>query len=200
MTISYNWLNDYLPVRLTVDELSKILTSIGLEVESVLDYEEVKGGLKGLVVGEILDCQSHPNADKLNLTTVDIGLAAPLQIVCGASNVVIGNKAVVATVNTTIYDVGGKAMTIRNAKIRSVESEGMLCASDEIGIGEDHTGIIVLPNDLKPGTAVSDFFKPYEDHIIEIGLTPNHMDAMSHIGVARDVCSYLSHHGEAGLM
>ncbi len=201
MTISYNWLSEYLPMSeagmaeiLAPEKLSKILTSIGLEVESMERYERVKGGLQGLVIGEVLTCEPHPNADKLKITTVNTGGEAPLQIVCGAANVAAGQKVVVATVGTTIYPVSGEPMTMRVAKIRGVESLGMICAEDEIGLGSSHDGILVLPNSLVPGTPAVDYFKPYSDWIYEIGLTPNRMDAMSHFGVAKDVCAYLSHH------
>ena len=194
MTISYNWLHEYLPVKIEPERLSKILTSIGLEVESLEKYESIKGGLAGLVVGDVLECVPHPNADKLKLTKVDIGEETPLQIVCGAANVAAGQKVVVAKTGTTIYPMKGDPITMKVAKIRGSESFGMICAEDEIGIGDSHAGIIVLPDSLKTGSLVADFFKPYHDHLYEIGLTPNHMDAMSHLGVARDVCAYLSHH------
>ena len=200
MTISYKWLCEYLPAGqaggplLDPERLSRILTSIGLEVESMTAYEEVKGGLKGLLIGEVLTTEKHPNADKLTLTSVNTGEKEPLQIVCGAPNVAAGQKVVVAPVGTTIYPTTGDPLTMKVAKIRSVESHGMICAEDEIGIGTSHAGILVLPADLKPGTAAADYFQPYEDIIYEIGLTPNRMDAMSHWGVARDVCAYLNHH------
>ena len=194
MTISYNWLSEYLPEAIEPEKLSKILTAIGLEVESLEKYESIKGGLAGLVIGEVLECTQHPNADKLKLTKVNVGGAEPLQIVCGASNVATGQKVVVATSGTTIYPLTGEPLTMRVAKIRSVESHGMICAEDEIGIGSNHDGIIIMPVDAKPGTPAADYFKPYSDWIYEIGLTPNRMDAMSHYGVARDVCAYLTHH------
>lgn len=194
MTISYKWLSEYLPVTVEPERLSRILTSIGLEVESMDNYEEVKGGLKGLLIGEVLTTEKHPNADKLTLTTVNIGTGEPLQIVCGAPNVAAGQKVVVAPVGTTIYPATGDPLTMKVAKIRSVESHGMICAEDEIGLGSSHAGIMVLPVDVKIGTPASEYFKPYDDIIYEIGLTPNRMDAMSHWGVARDVCAYLSHH------
>ncbi len=194
MTISYNWLSEYLPETIEPEKLSKILTSIGLEVESLEKYESIKGGLAGLVIGEVLECSQHPNADKLKLTKVNVGGTEPLQIVCGASNVAAGQKVVVATTGTTIYPLTGEPLTMRVAKIRSIESHGMICAEDEIGIGSSHEGIIVMPADAKPGTPAADYFKPYSDWIYEIGLTPNRMDAMSHYGVARDVCAYLTHH------
>ena len=194
MTISYKWLSEYLPVTVDPERLSRILTSIGLEVESMNHYEEVKGGLKGLVIGEVLTTEKHPNADKLTLTTVNVGGAEPLQIVCGAPNVAAGQKVVVAGVGTTIYPSTGDPLTMKVAKIRSVESHGMICAEDEIGLGTSHAGILVLPGDVKVGLRAADYFKPYDDIVYEIGLTPNRMDAMSHWGVARDVCAYLNHH------
>jgi phenylalanyl-tRNA synthetase beta chain len=194
MTISYNWLSEYLPEIIEPEKLSKILTSIGLEVESLEKFESVKGGLEGLVIGEVLECEKHPNADKLSVTKVNVGSGELLQIVCGAPNVAVGQKVVVATVGTTIYPSTGEPLTMRVAKIRSVESYGMICAEDEIGLGASHAGILILPNDVLIGTKASDYFKPYSDWVYEIGLTPNRMDAMSHLGVAKDVCAYLTHH------
>ncbi|HWB28450.1 MAG TPA: phenylalanine--tRNA ligase subunit beta [Chitinophagaceae bacterium] len=194
MTISYNWLCDYLPEAIDPEKLSKILTSIGLEVESLEHYESIKGGLQGLVVGEVLECTPHPNADKLKLTKVETGTGTPLHIVCGAPNVALGQKVIVAGVGVTIYPVKGEPLTMSQRKIRGEESQGMLCAQDEVGIGESHEGIVVLPENAVTGSAVKDYFPVYSDWIYEIGLTPNRMDAMSHLGVARDVCAYLSHH------
>ena len=194
MTISYKWLSEYLPVTVEPERLSRILTSIGLEVENMHNYEEVKGGLQGLVIGEVLNTEKHPNADKLTITSVNTGGTEPLQIVCGAPNVAAGQKVVVATVGTTIYPTTGEPLTMKVAKIRGEESHGMICAEDEIGLGTSHAGIIVLPDDVKIGATAVDYFQPYEDIIYEIGLTPNRMDAMSHWGVARDVCAYLNHH------
>lgn len=199
MTISYNWLSEYLPVQLEPERLSKILTSIGLEVEKMEVFEEVKGGLKGLFIGEVLEAEQHPNADKLRLTKVDIGASAPLQIVCGAPNVAKEQKVVVAIVGTTIYPTTGDPLTMKVAKIRGVESHGMICAEDEIGLGTSHAGIMVLPHEALVGQSAADYFKPYTDTIYEIGLTPNRMDAMSHWGVARDVCAYLTHHDKKEL-
>jgi phenylalanyl-tRNA synthetase beta chain len=206
MTISYNWLCDYLPPgqaglpeAIDPEKLSKILTSIGLEVERLEKYESIRGGLQGLVIGEVLEAEQHPNADKLRLTKVNIGAAEPLQIVCGAPNVAAGQKVVVAAVGTTIYPLTGEPLTMKVAKIRGVESQGMICAEDEIGIGENHAGIMVLPDDVSAGSAAAGYFRPYTDWIYEIGLTPNRMDAMSHLGVARDVCAYLSHHGKKSI-
>ncbi len=199
MTISYKWLSEYLPVIVDTERLSRILTSIGLEVEHVEEFEEVKGGLKGLVIGHVLSTEKHPNADKLTLTKVDVGTDTPLSIVCGAPNVAAGQKVVVAPVGATIYPTTGDPLTMKLAKIRGEESQGMICAEDELGLGTSHAGILVLPEDVKPGTAAADYFHPYTDTIYEIGLTPNRMDAMSHWGVARDVCAYLSHHDKKEL-
>jgi phenylalanyl-tRNA synthetase beta chain len=194
MTISYNWLCDYLPVKIEPERLSRILTSVGLEVEGLEQYESVKGGLKGLVIGEVLECGPHPNADKLKLTRVSTGGPEPLTIVCGAANVAAGQKVVVALPGTTIYPVSGEPVTLKIARIRGVESHGMICAEDEIGLGESHAGILVLPAEAPAGLPAAEWFKPWSDTLIGIGLTPNHMDAMSHWGVARDVCAWLSHH------
>lgn len=199
MIISYKWLCDYLPEPVSAERLSQILTSVGLEVEALHDYEEIKGGLRGLVTGQVLETRQHPNADKLKLTTVDIGAEAPLHIVCGAPNVAAGQKVVVAPVGATIYPINGDPLTMKLAKIRGEESQGMICAEDEIGLGNAHAGIMVLPADVMPGTAAAAYFQNYSDTIIEIGLTPNRMDAMSHWGVARDVCAYLSHHDKKTL-
>lgn len=195
MTISYQWLREYLPVALPVEELGNILTSIGLEVESIEASEAVKGSLEGLVIGEVLRCEPHPNADKLKITLVHTGAAEPLNIVCGAPNVAAGQKVVVAVVGTTVHPTEGEPFLIKKAKIRGEESEGMICAGDEIGLNSDHSGIMVLPEDAVVGTPAKTYFNiPDPDFAIHIGLTPNRSDAMSHIGVARDVCAYLSHH------
>lgn len=196
MVISYQWLQQYLPEPLPVGELSRILTSIGLEVEAVEPVEAIKGSLKGLVIGEVLSCQKHPNADKLKITTVSIGGGEnPLQIVCGAPNVAEGQRVVVAPVGTTVYPTVGEPFEIKKAKIRGEESSGMICAEDEIGLGTDHGGIMVLPENAPLGVFAHVYFNvPEPDYAIHIGLTPNRSDAMSHIGVARDVCAYLSHH------
>lgn len=201
MIISYNWLCDYLPIGeagmpeiIEPEKLSKILTSIGLEVESLEKKEAVKGGLQGLVIGEVITCEKHPDADKLKLTTVNTGDKEKLQIVCGAANVAVGQKVVVANIGATIYPVNGQPLTMKKAKIRGVESHGMICAEDEIGLGQSHDGIMVLPANAVVGTPASEYFKLTDDYIFEIGLTPNRSDAMSHIGVAKDVCAYLSHH------
>jgi phenylalanyl-tRNA synthetase beta chain len=185
MTISYNWLCEYLPaeikappVALDPDKLSKILTSVGLEVESV-SYSGVKGGLSGLIAGEVLTCIKHPDADKLKITTVSTGNET-LQIVCGASNITAGQKVIVAPVGTIIYPTAGGEIAIKKAKIRGQESQGMICSEDEIGLGDDHSGIVVLPAETIPGPAVSTMFTLTDDYIYEIGLTPNRIDAMSH--------------------
>jgi phenylalanyl-tRNA synthetase beta chain len=194
MTISYKWLLDYLPVELDPESISSILNSIGLEVEKLEKYEEVKGGLAGLLIGEVLHTEKHPNADKLTLTRVNIGSGEPLSIVCGAPNVAAGQKVLVAPVGATIFPITGDPLTMRVAKIRGAESHGMICAEDEVGLGSSHEGIMVLDPSAIPGTSAAAYFAPYEDHIFEIGLTPNRSDAMSHLGVARDICAYLSHH------
>src|ERR1019366_4675926 len=199
MKISYNWLKDYLPTdsltQKTIEDpekLSAILTSVGLEVENLYPYEEIKNSLSGLIIGEIITCEKHPDADKLKITKVDNGNGETLQIVCGANNVAAGQKVIVAPAGTTLYPLKGEPLAIKKAKIRGIESNGMICAEDEIGIGESHSGIIVLPDNAETGKTANDYFKPYSDWIIEIGLTPNRMDAMSHLGVAKDVCAYLS--------
>ena len=196
MNISYNWLKDYIPGLPGPEELSKILTSVGLEVENMHKYEEIKGSLKGLIIGEVIDCKKHPDADKLKITEVNVGNEKTLQIVCGALNVAIGQKVIVAPVDSVIYPINGEPVTIKKVKIRGVESNGMICAEDEIGIGTSHEGIITLPIESITGTDAANFYAPYNDWIFEIGLTPNRMDAMSHIGVAKDVYAYLSHHNK----
>ncbi|HEX5025135.1 MAG TPA: phenylalanine--tRNA ligase subunit beta, partial [Agriterribacter sp.] len=194
MTISYNWLCEYLPVKITPEKLAVILTSLGLEVENFEQFEEVKGSLKGLTVGLVMETQKHPNADKLHLAKVDIGGDSPLQIVCGAPNVATGQKVIVAPVGATIYPSKGDPVTMKVAKIRGVESHGMICAEDELGLGDSHNGILVLPSDTPAGRPATEHFQLHTDWIYEIGLTPNRMDAMSHLGVAKDVCAYLSVH------
>ncbi len=198
MTISYHWLIDYLPdlegeEYPTPEELSTILTDIGLEVEGFEKQEQIPGGLKGLVIGEIKEVEKHPNADRLHLTKVDVGEEEFLQIVCGAPNVTLHQKVVVAPVGTTIYPLNHDPFKIKKAKIRKIASFGMMCAEDEIGLGESHDGIMSLDEDAKPGMPANEYFTLNEDWVYEIGLTPNRMDAMSHLGVARDVCAKLSH-------
>lgn len=195
MIISYQWLLEYLPEPLPVNELSSILTSIGLEVEAAEPVESIRGGLEGLVIGEVLTREKHPNADKLSVTTVNIGGTEPLHIVCGAPNVAAGQKVVVAPVGATVHPTEGEPFLIKKAKIRGEESAGMICAEDEIGLGKSHDGIMILPDDAVVGTPAKVYFNvPQTDYAIHIGLTPNRSDANSHIGVARDVCAYLSHH------
>lgn len=187
MTIAYNWLKEYIEITEGPEETGKLLTSTGLEVESVELFETVKGGLSGLVIGEVMTCAKHPNADKLSVTTVNVGGESPLKIVCGAPNVAQGQKVVVAVPGTTIHPGKGDPFTIKATKIRGEVSEGMICAEDEIGLGESHAGIIVLDNNAPVGKAAAEFFDIQSDHILEIGLTPNRADAASHIGVARDI-------------
>ncbi len=194
MNISLNWLNDYLKTGLPVEEICKILTSIGLEVGGYEKFESVKGGLKGLVIGEVKTCEPHPDSDHLHITTVDLGDGRLTPIVCGAPNVAAGQKVVVATIGTVLYD-GDKEFVIKKSKIRGQESEGMICAEDEIGIGTDHAGIIVLPADVKAGTPASEYYRITTDYVIEIDITPNRVDGASHLGVARDLAAYLKQNG-----
>lgn len=187
MKISYNWLKQFLQIDWDAQKTGELLTDLGLEVEGITQFESVKGGLKGIVVGHVLTCEKHPNADRLKITTVDVGQEAPLQIVCGAPNVEAGQKVPVATVGTTLYTKEGEAWTIKKGKIRGEVSQGMICAEDEIGVGESHDGIMVLNEELEPGTPCSQVFEIENDEVFEIGLTPNRADAMSHFGVARDL-------------
>ena len=187
MKISYNWLKQFIKIDWKSDETAALLTDLGLEVEVVEKYQSVKGGLEGIVVGHVLTCVQHPNADRLKVTTVDLGDGTPVQIVCGASNVAAGQKVPVATIGSTLYDKDGNAFVIKKGKIRDEESHGMICAEDEIGLGTSHDGIMVLDANLKPGTSVAKVFKIENDEIFEIGLTPNRADAMSHLGTARDL-------------
>lgn len=187
MKISYNWLKQFLQIDWDAQKTGELLTDLGLEVEGISQFESVKGGLKGIVVGHVLTCEKHPNADRLKLTTVDVGQEAPLQIVCGAPNVAAGQKVPVATIGTTLYTKEGEAWVIKKGKIRGEASQGMICAEDEIGVGESHAGIMVLNEELVPGTACSQVFEIENDEVFEIGLTPNRADAMSHFGVARDL-------------
>ena len=188
MQISYNWLKQFIKLDTNPEETAEILTNLGLEVEGITPFESLKGGLKGVVVGHVVSCEQHPNADKLRITKVDLGNGeAPVQIVCGAPNVAAGQKVPVATIGTVLYDKDGNEFVIKKGKIRGEESFGMICAEDELGLGEGHDGILVLQNDLKPGTPASEVFEIYNDTVLEIGLTPNRADAMSHWGVARDL-------------
>lgn len=191
MKVSYNWLKSYIDIDIEAAKLAQILTDCGLEVEGLEKIQTVKGGLEGLVVGEILTKEKHPDADKLNLTTVNIGNGEPLNVVCGAPNVDIGQKVVVATVGTTLYS-GDESFKIKKSKIRGQLSEGMICAEDEIGLGESHDGIMVLETNAKVGMPAKDYFKIEDDFVFEIGLTPNRADATGHIGVARDIVAVLN--------
>ncbi len=191
MNISYNWLKQYINIDITPDELSKALTSIGLEVGGVDEVQTVKGGLEGLVIGEVLTCANHENSDHLHVTTVNVGAEEALQIVCGAPNVAAGQKVVVATVGTKLYS-GEESFTIKRSKIRGVESMGMICAEDEIGIGTSHDGIIVLPADAVVGTLAKDYYGIKSDYLLEVDITPNRVDAASHYGVARDLAAFFA--------
>ena len=195
MNISYNWLKEYLDFDLQPDEVAAALTSIGLETGGVEEVQTIKGGLEGLVIGEVLTCVDHPNSDHLHITTVNVGGEAPLQIVCGAPNVAAGQKVVVAVNGTKLYD-GDQCFTIKKSKIRGVESNGMICAEDEIGIGTDHSGIIVLPADAVVGTLAKDYYNVKSDYVLEVDITPNRVDATSHYGVARDLAAYLKQAGK----
>ncbi|WP_341215538.1 phenylalanine--tRNA ligase subunit beta [uncultured Wocania sp.] len=187
MKISYNWLKQFIKIDWTPEQTSELLTDLGLEVEGLEDYQSVKGGLEGVVIGEVLTCIKHPNADKLKVTTVNIGGDVPLQIVCGAPNVATGQKVPVATIGTTLYTEDGESWTIKKGKIRGEESHGMICAEDELGLGKSHDGIMVLDDAIKVGTPAGDIFDIENDQVFEIGLTPNRADAMSHLGTARDL-------------
>jgi phenylalanyl-tRNA synthetase beta chain len=196
MNISYNWLKQFIKIDLKAEDAAEVLTDLGLEVEGISSFESVQGGLQGVVVGEVLTCQQHPNADRLKLTTVDIGDNEPVQIVCGAPNVAKGQKVPVATIGTTLYTAEGEAWKIKKGKIRGEESHGMICAEDELGLGTDHDGIMVLEPALKVGTPCAEIFELENDEVFEIGLTPNRSDAMSHFGVARDLRSGLLQKGQ----
>jgi phenylalanyl-tRNA synthetase beta chain len=187
MKISYNWLKEYIDIPESAEEIGQLITFTGLEVESVETHETIRGGLKDLVIGQVLTCSKHPNADKLSVTTVDVGNGKILPIVCGAPNVAAGQKVVVAVPGATVYPTQGEPFVIKNAKIRGEVSEGMICAEDEIGMGESHAGIMVLATDKPNGTPAAEYFSIQSDFVFEIGLTPNRIDAASHIGVARDI-------------
>lgn len=199
MKVSYNWLKEYTNITKSPEELDVILTDTGLEVESVSKIEAVKGGLEGVVVGEVLTCEKHPDADKLKVTTVSIGVGEPLQIVCGAPNVAAGQKVIVATVGCTLYPKPEEPFKIKSSKIRGVESNGMLCAEDELGLGKSHAGILVLDDAVTVGTNAAAYFELEDDYEIEIGLTPNRADAMGHVGVARDIAASLNFHEKANI-
>jgi phenylalanyl-tRNA synthetase beta chain len=187
MRISYNWLKQFIKIDLKSEETSAILTDLGLEVEAVEKYQSVPGGLEGVVVGHVLSCEKHPDADRLKVTQVDLGTGTPVQIVCGAANVAAGQKVPVATIGTKLFDKDGVEFEIKKGKIRGQESHGMICAEDELGLGNSHEGIMILDEKLKPGTPCAKVFHIENDEIFEIGLTPNRADAMSHMGVARDL-------------
>ena len=195
MNISYNWLKEYADFNLTPEELGAALTSIGLETGGIEEVESIRGGLRGIVIGKVLTCEEHPNSDHLHITTVDLGNGEPTQIVCGAPNVAAGQTVVVATVGTVLYD-GDQEFQIKKSKIRGVESFGMICAEDEIGIGKSHDGIIVLNEEVKPGTPAAEYYNLTSDYVLEVDLTPNRIDAASHYGVARDLCAWLSQNKE----
>ncbi|GAA4023838.1 phenylalanine--tRNA ligase subunit beta [Flavobacterium cheonhonense] len=187
MRISYNWLKQFIKIDLKSEETAAILTDLGLEVEVVEKYQSVRGGLEGVVVGHVLTCEKHPDADRLKITTVDLGDGTPVQIVCGAANVAAGQKVPVATIGTKLFDKDGNEFEIKKGKIRGQESHGMICAEDELGLGTSHDGIMILDEKLKPGTPCAKVFNIENDEVFEIGLTPNRADAMSHMGVARDL-------------
>ena len=195
MKISYNWLQQFLQIDWEPSNTGELLTDLGLEVEGIEIRESIKGSLEGIVVGKVLTCTQHPNADRLKITTVDLGTGEPVQIVCGAPNVASGQKVPVATIGTTLYDEKGEGFKIKKGKIRGEESFGMICAEDELGLGKDHDGILVLDKTLSVGTPVAEVFNIETDSIFEIGLTPNRSDAMSHFGVARDLRAGLMQQG-----
>ena len=199
MKISYNWLKEYLPVDLAPEHVAQLLTDCGLEVEGIENFQSVKGGLEGLVIGEVRTCEKHPNADKLRLTTVDVGSGTLLNIVCGAPNVEAGQKVIVAMVGAKLFPTSGEPFEIKKSKIRGENSEGMICAEDEIGLGASHEGIIVLPPDARTGMPAKEYFKVETDSVFEIGLTPNRADAASHIGVARDLAAVVNTSREPGV-
>jgi phenylalanyl-tRNA synthetase beta chain len=199
MKVSLNWLKEYIDIALAPETISEILTSTGLEVEGMEQIESIPGGLEGVVVGEVITCGRHPNADRLSVTTVNIGNGEPLSIVCGAPNVAAGQKVLVATVGTTLHPIEGEPITLKKGKIRGEVSEGMICAEDELGIGTDHNGILVLPETTPVGQSARDYFNIQTDYIYEIGLTPNRSDATNHVGVARDLAAALQiNHGHTG--
>ena len=196
MNISYNWLKEYVDFNLQPQEVAEALTSIGLEVGGVEEVESVRGGLKGLVVGHVLTCEAHPNSDHMHICTVDLGTGEPAQIVCGAPNVAAGQKVIVATLGTVLYGPEGESFTIKRSKLRGVESLGMICAEDEIGIGQSHDGIMILPEETPIGMPAAEYFQLESDYLIEVDITPNRADACSHYGVARDLYAYLVQNGQ----
>jgi len=197
MKISQNWLRNYINIDEPPHKLAEILTSIGLEVEGFEVIEQIPGGLSGVITGEVLSCIPHPNADKLHVTEVSIGEGAPLHIVCGAPNVAAGQKVLVATLGTALTFSSGEKIVIKRAKIRGEESCGMICAEDELGIGSSHEGILVLPPDTPVGLSAREYWQLQEDVVFEIGLTPNRIDAASHIGVARELAAWSCPRGGA---
>lgn len=197
MKISYNWLKQFINIEWDAEKTGELLTDLGLEIEGISNFTSIPGGLEGVVVGHVLSCEQHTNADRLKVTKVDLGTGEPVQIVCGAPNVAAGQKVPVATVGTTLYDGEGKPWKIKKGKIRGEVSQGMICAEDELGLGESHDGIMVLDADLAVGTPVATIFDIENDHVFEIGLTPNRADAMSHWGVARDLRAGLLQHDES---
>ena len=196
MNISYNWLKEYVDFNIQPQEVAEALTSIGLEVGGVEEVESVRGGLKGLVVGHVLTCEAHPNSDHMHICTVDLGTGEPAQIVCGAPNVAAGQKVIVATLGTVLYGPEGESFTIKRSKLRGVESLGMICAEDEIGIGQSHDGIMILPEETPVGMPAAEYFQLESDYLIEVDITPNRADACSHYGVARDLYAYLVQNGQ----
>ena len=187
MKISYNWLKQFIKLPENAEKTGELLTNLGLEVEGITNFQSVKGGLEGIVVGHVLSCDKHPNADKLQLTKVNIGNGEEVQIVCGAPNIGAGQKVPVATIGTILYDEKGETWEIKKGKIRGEASYGMICSEKELGLGQSHEGIMVMDNELVPGTPVAEIFEVENDKVFEIGLTPNRADAMSHWGVARDL-------------
>ena len=187
MKISYNWLKQFIKIDWNAEKTGNLLTDLGLEIEGIETFESVPGGLKGIVVGHVLECEQHPNADRLKITKVDLGNGEVVQIVCGAPNVAKGQKVPVATIGTSLYDADGNPFKIKKGKIRGEESHGMICAEDELGLGKSHDGIMILDKNITTGSLGSDIFEIENDHVFEIGLTPNRADAMSHLGVARDL-------------
>ena len=190
MNISYKWLKRYIDFDLQPKELAAVFTSLGLECDTVEEVESIRGGLRGLVIGKVLTCEDHPDSDHLHVTTVDLGTGEPVQIVCGAPNVAAGQTVVVATVGTTLYD-GEKEFSIKKSKIRGKESFGMICAEDEIGVGDSHDGIIVINEEIAPGTPAAKYFNVESDCMLEVELTPNRVDAASHYGTARDLKAWM---------